>query len=617
MIRRKILIALAVFLFGLLVYLLDLRRENLRADKAQENKRVILLSAAEITSFTIANTFGVVSFRKDTGSWMITSPVVTLADQSVVQAILGNLAGATKHYEFPLGNWADSTTYGLDRPRIRIAVEGSFVQEPGTIQRYYLMTGKSSTTGQYYAMMRGESTAFAISGYLRNQINQSLYNFRDKRIIYNKASSVFRMEIENVKADMVVIKDANGNWALEKPFQQTADKKYLDSILSLIGDLRIQQFEDNVSTPIAKLGLEPPAMRLTVESAAEIQASSASTTVAKTILRVGDYNKQNQAYWAMHENAPSVFQIPSKGFDELKSLEPKDFRNRSLWDFSIPTLTKMEIRYGKTTLLLDRDPVGIWRFRDDAQIAVDQKKVYKFLQELKSLDISQFLSERPTIEELQSYQLYPPKREIRLFGEEGKKIGQLALGKLYDEKGLCFYSMSGDTSSVLAVSLSSGLPLAISKDSLVDHRIFPDVSKFKGGKLSLQVGKSSGILQRRSDGKWLFKKVGEDSPAEGYVVDGNKVDNLLYSLSAVESKASVTSGSDTIKRANLETPAIRMDFWPAIENLTPSHRVTIGSMTVTGNASILRLESKDGEQYHVISIEDADGVLSSIENLFQ
>ncbi|MCX7046697.1 MAG: hypothetical protein NTX50_14585, partial [Candidatus Sumerlaeota bacterium] len=173
------------------------------------------------------------------------------------------------------------------------------------------------------------------------------------------------------------------------------------------------------------------------------------------------------------------------------------------------------------------------------------------------------------------------------------------------------------TSSVVTVSLSAGQQFILSKDSMADHRILPNASQIKACKIELQVGKSAGVMHLRSDKKWMFQRTEEAGATQGYVVTENKIESLLYALSAIESKSSITSGSVTVERADIEHPSIRLGIWESPESLAPQYRISIGAMTTSGNASVMRVESSAGDQYHVIAIEEADTLLSVIESVFK
>ena len=77
---QRLGIAAAAFAALLLIYLADLRRADRAADRAQEEKRVIVLTPEEIGAFSIETPAETMRCERRDGQWRLTAPFAARAD---------------------------------------------------------------------------------------------------------------------------------------------------------------------------------------------------------------------------------------------------------------------------------------------------------------------------------------------------------------------------------------------------------------------------------------------------------------------------------------------------------------------------------------------------------
>jgi len=627
--RRRILIATAVFLALLLIYLADVMRGEHAKDIEQEAKRVILLSANEITSFTLANRSGAMSFVRDAGGWRMAAPLNSRANAAAIQAMLENLAGATRHHAFNKKEIADLAAYGLNRPDISIAVEGRFLNAQGGGAASRLFVGKSSPTGQYYATLAGGGDAFTISGYLRNQLNRDAFELRDKALVQADPLSAFRLAIANRRGRIVAVKNASGGWMVTEPATFPADKNWTDNLIIRLSKAQIARFADAATTAPAQIGLEKPSISVTVDYLGK--PDEATSRALSSTLLVGRLDEATQTYAARHADNPQAFWIAAQDIKDVVSIEAGDFRKRELFDFSLNDVQRIEARAGQNRVVLAKDADGKWRFEDEPGLRVDQKKAQRLVKDLAFLEASQFVSDSPTLKELESYQLAPVPMTAFLISVKGapRPYG-LSLGRLSDTKAYQVYAMAADTSSVVTVALTEPRQFLATKNSFADYHLFPGAESCKPAKIELAAGTLSGALTKDKAGKWSLRSGTETASRS---IQAYKIDNLLYALAAIESKTALAADSPAVQRAGLDNPSITVEMWKEAEAASgggaapsqpaaaasarpeePFLRVAAGAMTGGTNAIIVQTGAS---AFHVIAIEDADSLLGAIEAILK
>lgn len=111
--------------------------------------------------------------------------------------------------------------------------------------------------------------------------------WRETRVFSGLGPDVSRIRLWNVDRVMSLGK-VNGVWALTDPVATSADSEALRKLVSLLGELTIENFFDDQTPPAATTGLDAPIARIVIETDRNIldEGPGSKTGIAKTQTQV-------------------------------------------------------------------------------------------------------------------------------------------------------------------------------------------------------------------------------------------------------------------------------------------------------------------------------------------
>ncbi len=89
--------------------------------------------------------------------------------------------------------------------------------------------------------------------------------WREVRVFADLGSEVSRIRLANVDRNMTIGK-VRGSWAMIEPVATAADPERVRQLVSMLGELSIQQFFDEQAPPTEVTGLDAPIVTITIES---------------------------------------------------------------------------------------------------------------------------------------------------------------------------------------------------------------------------------------------------------------------------------------------------------------------------------------------------------------
>ena len=154
-----ILLVLALALGGA-VYYYEFKRPPTAEKTANESQPAFKLQAEDITGMTIDRGTSKVALEKHGTDWVISQPVETKADRSVIDGIATNLAGARILRTLPAA--ADRMeAYGLAQPAVQIG----FKSKDG--KQHMIVLGEKDFSGQsVYGIVDGAKDVSLLPGSL-------------------------------------------------------------------------------------------------------------------------------------------------------------------------------------------------------------------------------------------------------------------------------------------------------------------------------------------------------------------------------------------------------------------------------------------------------------------
>src|SRR4028119_1899234 len=274
--RPRTLLILLLVVLGLGAFIWFYERELPSSEERAENaKRVLPLDKDEIRKVTVEAPSGKVVFERvehakddqddnaekaedgegdqeeegePESEWKITAPMQARADAFAVDGLLDSLAELQKNRTL---EDVDRKAVGLDKPRATVRIE----TEDGT--RVLQLGAAVPTGGSLIAGLEGSDEAYVVSDTILSQVDREPGSWRDRQLFRAGRDAIARITVTG-PGGKVVLAQQDGQFRIESPFADRADKTLVDDLYADLSGLTAEQFVDQpIGTP-AEMGLQPP-----------------------------------------------------------------------------------------------------------------------------------------------------------------------------------------------------------------------------------------------------------------------------------------------------------------------------------------------------------------------
>jgi Domain of unknown function (DUF4340) len=331
--------------------------------------------------------------KDNSANWRISAPKSLGADQSTVSSAVSALASLNSD-RLVEDKASDLGRYGLEKPALDVNVT-----EKGN-KTHELLLGDDTPTGSaVFAKLANDPRVFTIATYVKSNVDKSLNDLRDKRLLTVTPDKISRIDIVKKKEDIEFGRDKN-DWQIIKPRPMRADSSQVSELMQKLTDAHMDlSSADNKSASSAFAQASPVATaRVTDQSGTqELQV-----------------RKNKDVYYAKSSVVDGSYKV---GSDLGQALEKNlnDFRNKKLFDFNFDDPNKIEFYGGPSTLFLDRNGEDWWLNGKKMDAATVQALVSK-LRDLsaKSFPESGFKS---------------PQIDVTVTSDNGKKHEKISISK--------------------------------------------------------------------------------------------------------------------------------------------------------------------------------------------
>lgn len=345
-------LALAIVLGGV-VYYFDWKRGN--DVKPETFKRAYSLHASDVVSFTLSHPArpgdSALRFLKTGDAWQIVSPVTTAADQSVVDGIVDQIAGAEITQTEP-GTPDRVKAYGLDPAQSLLELQLS------NGQKHTLLVGNKTFTGDsVYAIVDGAQNVSLLPELLSTSTARTLDTLRDRAVLHLDSAQVASFSIKSASGEIAAAKN-DDHWKLTKPFYTLASQDATTSLLQAVSDGTITSVASETPDNLSHYGLASPA----------ISFSATDSKGGKFTLLVG--KKDGDAYFAQDASRPTIFRVNEDLYKKLTETVT-DLRDKQVVHTASADIRQLEFHNASGAISLSRKKDGSDEWVFDAP--ADQK----------------------------------------------------------------------------------------------------------------------------------------------------------------------------------------------------------------------------------------------------
>jgi hypothetical protein len=343
--------------------------------------RVLRVKSADITQLELAVAGSNSVLKKIGGVWQGSGDVPQV-DSTAVTQLVDALAGlnAVDYVDQPEG----LETYGLDKPRAVLTVTATGVTTPLALR----VGGPTKSGRNVYLQREGEPGVLVAAETQVAKIAVPPNTLRSREVFNFPPDRLTRLDLQRGGMHYVLERDA-GQWKLTEPADAQLDMGVLNGLCANLGRLRAASIAAGDND--AALGLEHPALtiRFEVEETvppADTQAASApvATRTAHT-LRIGRVNDKHT--YLRKDTEPLVFELEDSVYRTIST----ELINARLFSFEPDKVARIKVTAPGGTLELAKEK-DKWIYATDPTVALDQKKVQDFAQDLARLRVEGFVA---------------------------------------------------------------------------------------------------------------------------------------------------------------------------------------------------------------------------------
>ncbi|MGH9705533.1 MAG: DUF4340 domain-containing protein, partial [Candidatus Acidiferrales bacterium] len=347
--KSTLFVLLAAIILGAVVYYFDGRSSKQKKTPVDTTKPAFNLQASDIQSFTLSRPSKTgetpIQFEKKDGTWIITQPVETGADQPSVNGITDGIASARISQTEP-GAPDRLKAYGLDPAEVSI----DFQMKSGA--KHTLLLGLSGFAGtSVYSVVDGGKNVLMLPVSLLTSADKPLGELRDRTILNVKSDEVTSFDLKNASGELVADKQGS-DWEFSKPSAGRADSEAIGQLLAPLESGKFLSVASETPEHPAKYGLEPPAITLKVE-----QGKNTET------LLVG--KKEGVNYYARDASRPVIFLIGSDLHDKLVE-KFSDLRDKTVLHFEAENINHVEVHNPSGLIAMTRKSAEDWSIDEPA-----------------------------------------------------------------------------------------------------------------------------------------------------------------------------------------------------------------------------------------------------------
>lgn len=275
--------------------------------------------------------------QKQDGKWQITSPQQLRADDSAVSGMISSLSSLSS--DRLVEDKADNVAqFGLSSPALEVDVSGKN-------DTHKLLIGDDTPTGGgSYAKLESDPRIFTIASYTKSNIDKSVNDLRDKRLVTAEPDKVSRIDL-NANGQQLEFGRNKDQWQILKPKPLRADSFAVDELVRKLTEAKMDLTSDDQKKAAS--------------------AFAAGKPVATAVLTTDSGNQELQVrknkddYYAKSSIVAGAYKVSTDVGEGLnKKLD--DFRNKKLFEFGYTDPDRIEIRKDSKPYFLTKGNDDWW-----------------------------------------------------------------------------------------------------------------------------------------------------------------------------------------------------------------------------------------------------------------
>lgn len=354
-----------------------------------------------------------------------------------------------------IGNVSSTKTSKKIRPPVPGTPPGMPPQEETIIQE------------MRFAKILDNDQIFEINGDGLKNIFVTVDQIRDPMLARINSSDAVKCEIQQGNSSLSLVKK-EGRWKIESPVQADADPEKVNELLTKLSTLEARGADVIDNPKLADFALEKPENKIIItleEEAKPLAKDKAPEKKTRTVTYfLGKKDAKAKKLYVSVDGFPRV-NFVDEVVATLAARPAMAYRGKRILDLATTDINVINIKTKSTDISFSKVPEGKWTIISPKGVEIDDPKVSQLANSLSTFEVSEFLEEMPTKEDLVTkYGLDNPIVTLEIGLADAKKpLKKMIIGKpLAPKPG--FFARLGAEGPVFVIS--NDLVASLQKDTL-------------------------------------------------------------------------------------------------------------------------------------------------------
>ncbi|HRQ44323.1 MAG TPA: DUF4340 domain-containing protein [Candidatus Goldiibacteriota bacterium] len=320
---QKTVIAFVIFaLLAAYYYFVEIKKKKSdELKKANQEKLYPDFKTESVTKISVKNSSGSILAARGADGWQLESPIKVPADDTVINDVLKDFAGAKiqRKIENPIRQ-----DYGFEE-------KGGALIEFYADKTYTAEFGADNPTESYvYAFAGGVNDCLILENNLKAHAEKKVFDFRHKGLFKVKEDDIEKIEV-SVKGKKYTLERRGADWFAGEPYNARVKKEKAGAIISGMTNSRAKYFEDDKDA--AKFGLVSPSEKVVF-----------TTKQGKKTAYFGITDSVKASVFAKSEGVSGIFELPD--YIYLNIPKPEEIISRQIAAIDEDSADRVAIAYG-------------------------------------------------------------------------------------------------------------------------------------------------------------------------------------------------------------------------------------------------------------------------------
>ncbi len=375
-----------IFLFLAFVALLAfvlLFEEFKGGGKESDEDKLVSLSSDDVQKIMLKRNGKIITFQKTVNGdegWVITEPIEAKADKYEVDRLADNFSNLRIERVVEEES-EDVEKYEIPKKEISLWLKDR--KKPVKI----LVGAENPLDNTFFAKREDETRVVLISRYLKDTMEKSLFEFRQK--------DIFRFETDDVKSITLRAKEIQWEaekeeeeWFFEKPVKALAIENKISGIIDSLSGLIAKEFvsEEKQKEDLEKFGLNQPDYEISLSLPVKSQELTFSL------------HKKDEKLYATTSLSSKIIETEDTILSDLEK-EVLELREKEVANFFSWEVNRLYLKMGELDWELFKDDENNWHFESPVQEEADNNKIQTFIRQIESLEATGFIDPPLAIED--------------------------------------------------------------------------------------------------------------------------------------------------------------------------------------------------------------------------